>query len=64
MHEGDHTILDDQHEPDGHQHGQHSRARGGHHGSASSAPVGLSSRLIAGAIVAAAVAAFILWRVL
>ncbi|MDR7418207.1 MAG: hypothetical protein QN178_04775 [Armatimonadota bacterium] len=59
MHEGDHNILDDEHDHH-HPHG-HDRKHGHDHTHAPEKPK-TNARLIAGVIVAAAVLLFIIWR--
>lgn len=66
MHEGDHSILGDQHEhdPDGRTGDPHSHDHDHPHSHAAPEREGTFSRVIAGVIIAAATAAFILWRFL
>jgi hypothetical protein len=62
MHEGDHHILDDEHEQAHHDHKhphEHDHTHP-HHDAQRPNP----SRMLAGIIVAAAVVAFLLWRFL
>ncbi len=57
MHEGDHSILDDEHEHKRHVGGKHPHSH--HHEPGRRAD---PSRVIAGLIVAAAVVMFVVWR--
>jgi hypothetical protein len=59
MHEGDHSILGDEHD-----HDHHAHTRGPHEQAHSHERTGprSTSRLIAGVVVAAAVVLFIVWR--
>jgi hypothetical protein len=62
VHEGDHSILGDEHEHDHpHPHGPHAHPHGHEHAHAPDKRR-RASRLIAGLIVAAAVVLFIIWR--
>jgi hypothetical protein len=63
VHEGDHSILGDEHDHDhaAHTHGPKEHADGHEHTHPHGAPRS-NSRLIAGVVVAAAVVLFIVWR--
>jgi hypothetical protein len=64
MHEGDHNILEDEHDHPYHQH-PHPHTHGHDHGHPhAEAARPQPSRIIAGAIVAAAVLLFLAWRLL
>jgi len=59
MHEGDHSILDDEH---GHDQAHGHKHKHGHEHAHPQEKPRTSTRLIAGVIVAAAVVLFVIWR--
>jgi hypothetical protein len=63
MHEGDHNILDPQHDHNAHPH-HHHKGAGAHSHADETARSGLAPRIVAVLVIGAAVAAFLIARVL